>query len=77
MNDKQGGNGTVTKRSRAYYVTVPKDVRKMAGLRKGDRVHVTYNTHYKQVIITKVRYADESLPFRRSNSKTLDAFGTG
>ncbi len=77
MSKENAGNGTIMKKSRAFYATIPKDVLKLARLQKGDRVHVTFNTHYNQVIITKERYADETIPFRNRNAGQSDAFGTG
>ena len=77
MNKPEAGNGTIMKKSRAFYATIPKDVREMAGLKKGDRVHVTYNTHYHQVIITKVRHKDDRIPFVDRDSEQLNAFQPG
>lgn len=58
------GTGTVIKRSRAYYVTIPKPVFKEMRLRVGDRVKVEYEKFYKQIIISKEIEKDESIPFK-------------
>ncbi len=56
--------GTVIKRSRAYYVTVPKKARLQMNLVAGERVRVEYDSHYDQIIVSRENKENERIPFR-------------
>lgn len=62
------GTGSIIKRSRAHYVTVPKEILLKMGLKKGDRVKVEYNKFYNQMIVSKEDRANGRLPVKHQGA---------